>query len=88
LTLYPIERVETGNGYNLLIENIDKNFEDILLINDKYYKTKYMFADFGHGANNMDNKEKFELVIEHLIKLVKRSKFLEEIYYITKDGTL
>ncbi len=80
LTLYPIEKVEEGNGYNIVLENIEKHFADILYLNDEVYKTKYMFVDFGHGANNLQNTDNYNLVLESLRKLKQKSKILQEIF--------
>ena len=78
LTLYPIIKVEEGNFYNIDLNNIEKNFNDILELNDKHYKTKYMVVDFGHTPNNLNAN--YGLIIESLQSLLKKSKKLEAIY--------
>lgn len=81
LTLYPIEYVEGGNGYNVLLDNIGKHFDDILHLNDEVYKTKYMYVDFGHGANNLRIEQNYTLVLEYLNRLLQKSKVLEKIFF-------
>lgn len=75
LTLFPIELLN-NNEYRIIYDNIDKDFKDILELNDKTYKTKYLYVDFGHGANNFDE----ELLFKYLRKLLEMSKILEAIY--------
>lgn len=75
LSLYPMTKLN-GCDYEIDLDNIDKHFADILKLNDDVYKTKYMWVDFGHGANNFDQ----ELVLKHLRNLLQKSKILEDIY--------
>ncbi len=75
LTLYPLTKLD-GSEYEIDLENIDKHFEDILELNDKVYKTKYLFVNFGHGASNFNQ----ELIFEKLRGLLEKSKMLKGIY--------
>ena len=75
LTLFPIRRIDYER-YELELNNISKHFTDILKLNDKVYKTKYLFVDFGHGASNFDQ----DLLFEMLRNLLRKSDFLEAIY--------
>ena len=80
LTVFPFQKVENGNFYNIDLTNIDKAFADILDLNDNHYGAKYMVVDFGHTPNNlMDN---FDLIIDWFKKLLKESKILAGIYII------
>ena len=72
LTLYPIQKI-TNVDYVVDLKNIKKHFKDILDLNDNVYKTKYMFVDYGHGAQNMDKT----LVEKHLRALLKKASFLK-----------
>ena len=77
LTLYPTQIADDLYGrYELVLDNIDKYFEDILKLNDEVYKTKYLFVDFGHGAENFDE----ELIVQKLKDLLVKSNILETIY--------
>lgn len=77
LTLYPTQIGDDLYGrYELVLDNIDKHFEDILKLNDNVYKTKYLFVDFGHGAENYDEK----LLITKIKELLKKSELLEAVY--------
>lgn len=75
LTLYPLTKLE-GPDYEIDLANVDKHFADILELNDKVYKTKYLFVNFGHGASNFDQ----DLILGKLGELLKKSKVLEKIY--------
>lgn len=75
LTLYPLIKLE-GTNYELDLENIDKHFGDILELNDRVYKTKYLFVDFGHGADNFNQ----ELILDKLRELFNKSNILEDIF--------
>ena len=75
VSLYPIKKL-SDIEYTIDLKNIDKHFKDILYLNDKVYKTKYMFVDYGHGAENMDKS----LIEKYLNELLQKSKFLESIY--------
>ena len=75
LTLYPLTKLD-GPEYEIDLENIDKHFADILELNDKVYKTKYLFVNFGHGASNFNK----ELIVAKLRELLDKSKLLEKIY--------
>ena len=75
-SLYPITTTGLYGEYELILDNIDKHFEDILKLNDEVYKTKYLFVDFGHGAENYDE----ELLINKIKELLKKSKLLEAAY--------
>lgn len=76
LTLYPVTPTGLYGEYELILDNIDKHFEDILKLNDEVYKTKYLFVDFGHGAENYDE----ELLINKIKELLRKSKLLEAAY--------
>ena len=83
LTLYPIKKV-IGGGYEIDFTNNDKNFEDILELNDNTYKTEYMIVDFGHIANNFNDN--YCLIIESLKELLDKSDRLKAIYLdVDKD---
>lgn len=75
LSLYPVTQVD-GAQYSLDMANYEKHFADILKLNDTIYKTKYLLADFGHGADNFDES----LVIQQLSELLSKSELLEAIY--------
>ena len=75
LTLYPLTKLE-GADYEIDLANVNKHFADILELNDKVYKTKYLFVNFGHGASNFDQG----LILGKLGELLKKSKVLEKIY--------
>ncbi len=76
LTLYPITPTGLYGKYELILDNINKHFEDILKLNDEVYKTKYLFVDFGHGAENFDEG----LIVQKLKDLLVKSNILETIY--------
>ncbi len=81
LTLYPIEKLNEG-GYNVLLENMDKHFADILELNDKVYKTKYIYVDFWQReAKNLKDDANFHLMVEYLVELKKKSKYLQEVFF-------
>ena len=75
LSLYPLTKLN-GSEYEIDLDNIDKHFQDILELNDKVYKTKYLFVYFGHGASNFNK----DLVLTKLRELLEKSKVLENIY--------
>ena len=77
VSLYPVTKIE-GPKYYLEMANYEKHFSDILELNDKYYKTKFLFVDFGHGAENFDES----LVIQQLRDLLSKSSVLEAIYLL------
>ncbi len=80
LTLYPIEKLE--DGYNVLMENMDKHFADILELNDNFYKTKYMYVDFWQReAKKLKDDANFHLMVAYLVALKKKSKYLQEIFF-------
>lgn len=78
LSLYPIEMDDSANGYHIDLSNSDKNFADILEINDNIYKSKYLVVDFDHLE--FIKKDDFETVITSLQDLLKKSKKLKDIY--------
>lgn len=75
LSLYPVTQID-GPKYYLDVANYEKHFADILELNDTVYKTKNLFVDFGHGAENFDEA----LVIEQLRELLSKSKLLEAVF--------
>lgn len=75
LSLYPVTQID-GSKYYLDMTNYEKHFADILELNDNVYKTKNLFVDFGHGAENFDEA----LVIQQLRELISKSKLLEAVY--------
>ena len=78
LSLYPIEMDDFINGYHADFTNNDKNFADILEINDNIYKSKYLVVDF----DNLEfiQKQDFDLIISSLQDLLEKSKKLKAIY--------
>ena len=76
-TIYPFKETTEGNLYTVDFEHIDRHFDDILELNDNVYKTKYMYVDFGHSANNMN----YSLIEKYLRDLIQKSNILEAIYY-------
>ena len=75
LSLYPVTKID-GPEYSLDLENCEKHFADILELNDAVYKTKYLYVDFGHGAENFDEA----LLIEKFSELLAKSNVLEAVY--------
>lgn len=75
VSLYPVTKIDESH-YSLDMANYVKHFADILELNDTIYKTKYLFVDFGHGADNFDEK----LVVDQLCELLTKSKILEAIF--------
>ena len=75
LSLYPVTQIDDPKYY-LDMVNYEKHFADILKLNDTVYKTKNLFVDFGHGAENFDET----LVIQQLRELLSKSTILENIY--------
>ena len=80
LSLYPVTRI-AGSEYSLDMANYEKHFADILQLNDSVYKTKYLYVDFGHGADNFDEP----LVIQQLSELLSKSSVLKAIYIEETD---
>ena len=78
LTLYPIEKDNSSQGYHADLSNNDKNFDLILHYNDDIYKTEYLVVDFGHLE--FINQQDFDLIIVSLQNLLKKSKRLKGIY--------
>ena len=75
LSLYPVTQIN-DTKYYLDMENYKKHFADILELNDNVYKTKHLFVDFGHGAENFDEA----LVIQQLRELLSKSSILDVVY--------
>ena len=75
LSLYPVTKID-GPEYYLDLDNCEKHFADILELNDTVYKTRYLFVDFGHVANNFDEA----LLIQKLTELLSKSNLLEAVY--------
>jgi len=75
LSLYPLTQND-GTQYYLDMDHYEKHFADILELNDTVYKTKNLFVDFGHGAENFDEA----LVIQQLRELLAKSSILDAIY--------
>ena len=82
LTLYPMKKVAPGDDYYMDLADNDRNFADILYLNDNVYKTEYLAVDFDHLETIQ--KHDYELIISSLQDLLKKSKKLKEIVILDK----
>lgn len=76
LTVCPLENNTGGKGGPSVLPDIGKRFDDILYLNDKVLKTRYIYADFHYAPENTDKAS----LIERLRFLVKNSRTLKAIY--------
>lgn len=76
LTVCPLENNAGGNGSPSVLSDIGKRFDDILYLNDKVLKTRYIYADFYMASKDLDK----ESLLGHLKFLVENSKVLKAIY--------
>lgn len=76
LTVCPLENNAGGNGSPSVLPDIGKRFDDILYLNDKVLKTRYIYSDFHYAPENTDKAS----LIERLRFLVQSSRTLKAIY--------
>lgn len=76
LTVCPLENNAGGKDSSSVLPDIGKRFDDILYLNDKVLKTRYIYAEFYMASKDMDK----ESLLGHLKFLVENSKVLKAIY--------
>ena len=76
LTVCPLENNTGGKGGPSVLPDIGKRFDDILYLNDKVLKTRYIYAEFYMASKDLDK----ESLLGHLKFLVENSKVLKAIY--------
>ena len=81
LTLYPLSKIN-DSSYSIDLDGIDKHFADILELNDKVYKSKFLLVNFGHLPDNFNQ----ELLVTKIIELLEKSLILEEVYFEELPG--